>query len=647
MPIEEQKIPEIIDVIKEEPKSKFDFSLLASGYYPYLIFTVLIALVFGEVIGYGFTCLDDKRIIIDHWEIISSLSNIKEAFLKDAFLSFDYMKDKIVGFYRPMQTITFMIDAQIGGKSPWIYHFTNLLLHLLTTFSVYKLIQKYSDNRYISLCLGCLFAVLPLFTHAVAWIPSRGDLLLGLFGVTSVIFLIKYIESQKWYYLLLHSLSFLFVVFSKESGVSIVPIYLFYMILIAKKRKVKDYMSYSFIWTIIIVLYLILRFNASMSMPESDKSLLLVFWSNLPVFFEYLSKMVIPFNLSVMPIHSIDSIIIGIVLAIGLVFIIISSKETRTILIWGLFWYFILIFPAMIYRGSGFMNSFDYLEHRSYLPLVGIFLLIALYLNRLIVTIKPQIIYSLLIVLIISYSLISFTYKSNYKDELTFMGQALVSNSKNVVALNTLGVSYYDKGDFQNAEKYYQLVLKEDTLNVETLNNLGLILEAKNDPFTAIKTYYRLLDIDPDFPDVYRNLGRLFYKVGDFHLAAKFLAKATIIDPSNAENYNLLGNSLNTLKEYAKAETALLRSIRLNPSNPYAFNNLGVTYYQLGDYELAISNFRKAIELDSRNALALKNIGYAYGRLNNEVKQIEYFKLAAKSGSIEIQNLLTQRNISW
>jgi hypothetical protein len=45
--------------------------------------------------------------------------------------------------------------------------------------------------------------------------------------------------------------------------------------------------------------------------------------------------------------------------------------------------------------------------------------------------------------------------------------------------------------------------------------------------------------------------------------------------------------------------------------------------------------------------LALKNIGYAYGRINDEIKQIEYFKLAAKSGSIEIQNLLTQRNISW
>jgi tetratricopeptide (TPR) repeat protein len=643
---EEDKL-EQTNEIKEKQKSKFDFSFLAEGYYPYIIFTILIAVVFGEVITYGFSGLDDHQIIIEHWDIISNLTNIKEAFLRDAFLSGDFMKDKMIGFYRPMQTISYMIDAQIGGKSPWIYHFTNLLIHLLTTFSVYKLLQKFSEDKIIALFLGCLFSILPIFTHAIAWVPSRGDLLIGFFGVLSVLLLIKYNETKKGYFLVMHMLSFLFAMFSKESAVCFIPIYLYYLILIIQKRKIKDYISYSLLWCLIILIYYYFRIYAEMLSPDLSQNIIIVFWYNIPVVLEYISKMIIPFNLSVMPKYSLNSILIGGVLTLGIIMIILISKENRKMIVWAILWFFILLIPVLLHNNDNKEISYDYLEHRAYLPLVGILFLLSTFFNQLLKSIKPVIIYAFLIISICAYSTISFSYKENFRDEVSFNGSVLEKNLNNVVALTNLGNFYFLKSSYKDSEKYYQIALKSDPNSLTALYNMGLILNIKKDPIGALNMFDKILSINPDYPNLYKLLGSLLYQIGDFKLAVIALTKATVIYPKDAENFNLLGNSYNTLREYGKAETALLRSIQLDPNNSIAFTNLGVTYYQTGNYQKAISNFKKAIELDPKNAIALKDIAFAYGRINDGKKQIEYFKIAAKLGSGVAINWLKGNNISW
>ena len=84
----------------------------------YLSFLVVIPFtLYFKTIHFDFSRFDDKDIILANYDTISDFSNVKEAFTHDAFMS-----QTAYSFYRPAQTISFMIDAQIGGQQPWIYH---------------------------------------------------------------------------------------------------------------------------------------------------------------------------------------------------------------------------------------------------------------------------------------------------------------------------------------------------------------------------------------------------------------------------------------------------------------------------------------------------------------------------------------------
>src|SRR5262249_37908974 len=133
---------------------------------------VAVAVVYFRVVQLGFIGFDDTLILKDRYFLISSLSNLKLAFTTDAFLG------TTSTFYRPLQTVSFIVDAFIGGPAPLVYHLTNFLLHVTATLCVLWLLQTLGYKRLPSLLLSLLFALHPMFVPVVAWVPTRGDLLL-------------------------------------------------------------------------------------------------------------------------------------------------------------------------------------------------------------------------------------------------------------------------------------------------------------------------------------------------------------------------------------------------------------------------------------------------------------------------------------
>ncbi len=113
-------------------------------------------MLYFQAFSVGYTGMDDKVIIQDNFELLSKFSNVKEAFTRDAFLRKEADVRFGSGFYRPMQTVSYMIDAQIGGKNPWIYHFTNLILHILTSCSIFYLLTLLGFKKEINLLLTLL-----------------------------------------------------------------------------------------------------------------------------------------------------------------------------------------------------------------------------------------------------------------------------------------------------------------------------------------------------------------------------------------------------------------------------------------------------------------------------------------------------------
>ena len=93
--------------------------------YSYLLIIILGAVVFFQTLKYNYTNLDDKDLLADDKEFVSNISNVGKAFHLDVF------KEHGATFYRPLFVVSLIVDASIGKMSLTVFHFTNILLHLI------------------------------------------------------------------------------------------------------------------------------------------------------------------------------------------------------------------------------------------------------------------------------------------------------------------------------------------------------------------------------------------------------------------------------------------------------------------------------------------------------------------------------------
>ena len=194
-----------------------------------IVISVFVFLMYARTISYEYIGLDDTTLIETNYKFIKNLNNLPEAFKHHVmFVNKNFDKEK--DYYRPMLTLSFMLDANIAGNTkPRWYHFANLLYHLTACLLLFVLLNKLKVNSVSAFLLTLLFAVHPVVDQAVAWIPGRNDMLLAIFVLSSFIYLLNYLESKSSKDLVWHSVFFGFALFTKENGIVLPVLFLFYM----------------------------------------------------------------------------------------------------------------------------------------------------------------------------------------------------------------------------------------------------------------------------------------------------------------------------------------------------------------------------------------------------------------------------------
>ena len=153
--------------------SKFFYWIVGLGFLTY-IWTIF----------FSFIYFDDQELILNNLFFLKNLGNIPAAFVTDAFR----ILHTSAAYYRPLLTISLMMDAQLSGSSPFFYHLTNVVIHIVTSCVVFIFLQKIKIKREISFLFSIIFTVHPLLSQTVAWIIARDDSLLALFSLLSFIF---------------------------------------------------------------------------------------------------------------------------------------------------------------------------------------------------------------------------------------------------------------------------------------------------------------------------------------------------------------------------------------------------------------------------------------------------------------------------
>ncbi len=616
-----------------------------------LLLILLPILIYVQSVKFDYTNFDDNGIILQKFDLVGNIHHIDTAFKVDAF--FNPTGD----FYRPVQNISFMLDAQVSREKLWMFHITNLIIHILTCISIYYFLPFLNIKKYTAFLMALLYSIHPLFASGVAWIPSRGDILIGVLGLQLFITFALYFRTKNIAYLIAHILLFLVTIFTKETTVFFPILFLYYYyFFVENKFNIKNLLRlipFGVAWLGIFIFFFTLRKRVvAKSGAPVDVLGIIPFFKNNTVIPTIIGKFFVPFNLSTFPLYNNTSTIIGLIFLLGILYFTFEySIEKKWAALLGLLWFVLFAIPPTIYRLQNADIFFNYLEHRTYLPMIGVVIILALLIDDHILSpVFYQRFIWAYIPIVLLFSVLAFIHCRDYKDGYSVNNCAAKLNNPSALAgragrdleikdttmaledinkaieLNPTDPNmFFQRGKIMSrmfnhkaAEENFSMALSMQPYMVDALLARSIELRYLHKYDAAFRDIFQAASIDPNNPKVFYSFGNLQAATKNYKEADSCYSKVIKLSPKYADAYNNRAYCKLMQGDYQNAITDCNQALQLmgeRPS-PIVFNNLGQAYRELNKLDTALVCFNRAIDLDNHFAQAYFERGKAYLKFN-------------------------------
>jgi tetratricopeptide (TPR) repeat protein len=156
-------------------------------------------------------------------------------------------------YYRPVQNLSYMLDYWLWAGNPFGYHLTNVLLHALSGFLLFRLLRRIlpglldsvdrsraSITDAMAFLIALVWTVHPIHNAAVAYIAGRADSLASLFALSAWLLVRQAPEaSRQWQRTALWSVAALFMLIalcSKEIALMWLVLFLLHLFVFEKAQ---------------------------------------------------------------------------------------------------------------------------------------------------------------------------------------------------------------------------------------------------------------------------------------------------------------------------------------------------------------------------------------------------------------------------
>lgn len=224
-------------------------------------------LLYGKTYNYGYG-IDDKFITNTIPSIANDFSGIVKIF-KSWFAGADY---------RPISILSFWIERKITNNfSPQTSHAVNIFLFGLILIKVYDFIivsRLYADRNklmFLALLSALIFAIHPNHVSVVANIKSRDNLLSMLLGIMASIYLIKYFDCKKVFYIILFIVCIILGLLSKFDSYSFIVTPLLVISLFRNKQLTIANLKKPILITILLFIVVINIVNILQILPNAKE----------------------------------------------------------------------------------------------------------------------------------------------------------------------------------------------------------------------------------------------------------------------------------------------------------------------------------------------------------------------------------------
>ncbi|QDV90023.1 lipoprotein NlpI [Phycisphaerae bacterium RAS2] len=243
-------------------------------------------------------------------------------------------------------------------------------------------------------------------------------------------------------------------------------------------------------------------------------------------------------------------------------------------------------------------------EHRMYLPLAGVIVLVVLgigaLLHRIITPDIPRRLLAGGATLAAVLVLAALTYRRNalYGDVIALWRDNVARTPNHPRPHNALGFALLQSGGVPESISEFDEAIRLDPSYAGAWANLGVARLKQGDASAAVERMEKALALSPyEFDaELYYYLGSALFETGQFEPARERFGQALQMRPVYPEALCSLGNALRALGRLAEAEAALQASLRDAPNYAVAWANLGVVLSDLNRLDEAVRAYERALK---------------------------------------------------
>jgi tetratricopeptide (TPR) repeat protein len=584
---------------------------------------LLIFVLYSQTFKFDFVNWDDHVNVYENENVINF--DVKGIFT-----------EHVIGNYNPLSNLTFAVEYKFVKDNPELYHFNNVLLHLMCTLLVFVFMKRLGMSFFVSFLVAILFGIHPMRVESVAWITERKDVLFGTFYLGSLILYISYIKTKKSVFYILSLVAFSFSLLSKIQAValpfSVMLIdYWFDKKLTLKSLAEKIPFFFLSLVTGIAGIYFLKQqgsLDVGTVLPLSQR----IFIGSYS-YMVYLIKSVFPYQMSALyplPVNLNIWHYLSMLPALTTVFVSVLFVKKRRFVTFGLLFFTlnIVFLLQVIGAGTGYIA-----DRFTYIPYLGLFFMYAIFLENVLNRFQSQknIIYTLITFYIVLLSLQTVKQIKTWENGETLWSDVIEKHPSAVLAYNNLaqhysenndsekallnysiaikllpdqsptynsrGKTYYDLKQYENALDDYNTSLKIDPENMDALANRGAVYGALKMYEKAIEDFTKVIENNPDNSDALSNRGFIYYQLKQFDKSIPDFTNYLRLKPGDTEVINLSGLSYAGLNDFDMAINEYNRAINSNPEKPIYYANRSFAFYTKGDKKSALNDAKKAIEM--------------------------------------------------
>ncbi len=582
-----------------------------------LMLTTVTAAVYCQVVGVGLFTLEPPFYVfsierpfdfvsLEDPVYVSKNDHVRDGITRDGIVW--AFSAKNVDYWRPVSLISHMVDCSMYGLRPAGHHLTSFLWHAANSLILLGLLRSMTRSPWLSAMVAALFALHPLHVESVAWITERKEVMSVFFGFLAICVYVAYVRRGGLGRYALMVLLLTLGLMAKPMLVTLPLVLLLldfwplqrmssgssFIRLVVEKLPLLPLIAAFCVITVVIQRRIVGFTEQEIAFVDRAANAVVSYT-------RYIGRVVWPRQLTVIVPHpnlyggtgwDAWQVILATVLLLAITFLVFRFRRFR-FLPMGWFWYLGTMVPVI---GLVQVGHDALADRHTYLPLIGLFIIMAWGLRALVTRLKQN---------------------DRPAPELFVIGT--------VVVVICSAFSWRQLRHWRSSFELYRHVLYVYPNNPIANNNQGTEFKKSNYPVRAFGFFKRAYENAPNNPYILASYGVALAEKGLLTDAIEQFERAVLIKPNYAGALNNLGNALRLDGQTDKAIKSLKLAIEQNPQHFGAHHNLGDALVENRDYKKAIKHYRQALEIKGDHPLILANLGRALksvGRLDEAISHL-------------------------